>query len=216
MKANRWKLLVAAVVGLLGLAAPAGQGVADRPNILWLVSEDNGPFLGCYGDPLARTPTLDRLAREGVLFERCFAQPVCAPSRFTLITGMYAVTCGPAQHMRAQGKIPSWLKGFPAYLREAGYYTSNNAKTDYNSPINIKEAWNASSKNAHWRNRPDAKQPFFSVFNHEVTHESCLFPDEERGSISRPPTPPRCASRPISPTRRKSAPTGPATTTTWR
>src|SRR5262245_33321262 len=88
----------------------------DRPNILWLVSEDNDRLLGCYGDSLARTPTLDKLAREGVLYERCFAQPVCAPSRFTLITGMYAVSHGPAQHMRAQGKIPSWLKGFPTLL----------------------------------------------------------------------------------------------------
>lgn len=151
---------------------------ADRPNILWLVSEDNDPLLGCYGDRWARTPTLDKLAREGVLYERCFTQPVCAPSRFTLITGMYPVTCGPAQHMRASGKIPSWLKGFPTYLRAAGYYTANNAKTDYNSPIQIREAWDASGKQAHWRQRaPD--QPFFSVFNHEVTHESCLFPKNE-------------------------------------
>jgi arylsulfatase A-like enzyme len=110
------------LAALRGEAAPAAvTGPADRPNILWLVSEDNDTFLGCYGDPLAHTPTLDRLASQGVLFERCFAQPVCAPSRFTLITGMYSVTCGPAEHMRAQGKIPSWLKGFPAYLRKAGY-----------------------------------------------------------------------------------------------
>ena len=162
------------------IAAPASAGPGDRPNILWLVSEDNNTFLGCYGDPLAHTPTLDRLASQGVLFERCFAQPVCAPSRFTLITGMYSVTCGPAEHMRAQGKIPSWLKSFPAYLRKAGYYTSNNAKTDYNSPINMNEAWDASNNKAHWRKRPDPQQPFFSVFNHEVTHESCLFPAEER------------------------------------
>lgn len=162
------------------LAAPAIQDADDRPNILWLVNEDSGPFLGCYGDPLARTPTLDRLASRGVLFERCFAQPVCAPSRFALITGMYATTCGPAEHMRAQGKIPSWLKGFPTYLRKAGYYASNNAKTDYNSPIRPRETWDESSKTAHWRNRPDPKQPFFSVFNHEVTHESCLFPVEEK------------------------------------
>jgi arylsulfatase A-like enzyme len=151
----------------------------DRPNILWLVSEDNTTLLGCYGDPLARTPTLDKLAREGVLFERCFTQPVCAPSRFTLITGTFAVSSGPAHHMRAQGKIPTWLKGFPALLREAGYYAANNAKTDYNAPINLKETWNASSRNAHYRNRPDAHQPFFSVFNHEVTHESRLFPEED-------------------------------------
>jgi arylsulfatase A-like enzyme len=148
----------------------------DRPNILWLVSEDNNPLLGCYGDPLAHTPTLDRLAKEGVLYERCFAQPVCAPSRFTLITGMYAATAGPAHHMRAQGKIPAWLKGFPALLRDAGYYTSNSAKTDYNAPISIPEAWNESGQKAHWRKRPDPAQPFFSVFNHEITHESCLFP----------------------------------------
>ena len=175
---------------LTGVGAPAVQGTGDRPNILWLVSEDNDTFLGCYGDPLAHTPTLDRLASQGVLFERCFAQPVCAPSRFTLITGMYSVTCGPAEHMRAQGKIPSWLKGFPTYLRKAGYYTSNNAKTDYNSPIRPRETWDASSKTAHWRNRPDSKQPFFSVFNHEVTHESCLFPVEER-KLDFPPMDPK-------------------------
>ena len=148
----------------------------DRPNILWLVSEDNDTLLGCYGDQLARTPTLDKLAADGILYERCFAQPVCAPSRFTLITGMYAVGHGPAHHMRAQGKIPTWLKGFPSLLREAGYYTSNNAKTDYNSPIALNTTWNESGKNAHWRKRPNKQTPFFCVMNHEVTHESCLFP----------------------------------------
>jgi arylsulfatase A-like enzyme len=160
------------------IAAPKISS-ADHPNILWLVSEDNDPFLGCYGDKTARTPTLDKLASEGVLFERCFTQPVCAPSRFTLISGMFAVGHGPAQHMRAQGKIPEWLKGFPAYLRMAGYYTSNNAKTDYNSPISIPEAWHECGKQAHWNKRPEPQQPFFSVFNHEVSHESCLFPENE-------------------------------------
>ena len=163
------KSILAAVLWLLPLFGYAA-GV-ERPNILWLVSEDNDTFLGCYGDRLAQTPTLDKLAREGVVYENCFAQPVCAPSRFTLISGMYAVSCGPAQHMRAQGKIPAWLKGFPAYLREAGYYTANNSKTDYNSPINVKAAWDESDKKAHYDQRA-AGQPFFSVFNHEVTHES--------------------------------------------
>jgi arylsulfatase A-like enzyme len=178
----RNKLHIALAALLIGsfiacqLCCAAEKSVASRrPNILWLVSEDNGRLLGCYDDPLARTPTLDKLAREGVLYERCFAQPVCAPSRFTLITGMYAVGHGPAHHMRAQGKIPSGLKGFPAFLREAGYFTSNNAKTDYNSPIKVTETWNISNRNAHWRKRSDPEQPFFSVFNHEVTHESCLF-----------------------------------------
>jgi arylsulfatase A-like enzyme len=151
----------------------------QRPNVLWLVSEDNNPFMGCYGDKLAHTPTLDRLAAEGVLYEHCFAEPVCAPSRFTLITGMYAAGCGPAEHMRASGKIPAWLKGFPALLREAGYYTTNNAKTDYNSPIRLDQAWDQCNGKAHWRGRRDPARSFFAVFNHEVTHESCLFPVEE-------------------------------------
>src|SRR5438034_9696933 len=86
---------------LAGLGAATAAGSA-RPNILWLVSEDNDTFLGCYGDRLARTPALDRLASQGVLYERCFAQPVCAPSRFALLTGMHAVSHGPAHHMRAQ------------------------------------------------------------------------------------------------------------------
>jgi arylsulfatase A-like enzyme len=175
------------IVSLCAVAAPRAAA-ADRPNILWLVSEDNDTFLGCYGDPIAKTPTLDKLAQEGVLYERCFTMPVCAPSRFTLITGMYPTTCGPAEHMRASGKMPSWLKGFPAQLRAAGYYTSNNAKTDYNSPIKTQEAWNACSGNAHWRNRGTG-QPFFSVFNHEVTHESRLFPKKEV-PLTFPPTDP--------------------------
>ncbi len=172
---------------LAPLAPVQGADLPDKPNILWLVSEDTNPYLGCYGDPLARTPTIDRLAKEGNLYERCFAQPVCAPSRFTLITGINAASAGPAEHMRAQGRIPSWLKGFPAALRDAGYYTSNNAKTDYNSPIKTNEAWNECDKQAHWRKRPDSVQPFFSVFNHEVTHESCLFPESEL-PLKLPPT----------------------------
>ena len=173
------RLLPALAALLLLPLASLRAAETQKPNILWLVSEDNDPLLGTYGDRLAHTPTLDKLAREGVLYERCFAQPVCAPARFTLITGLYAATAGPAQHMRAQGKIPSWLKGFPALLRESGYYTSNNAKTDYNSPLGLPDAWNESSKTAHWRKRPTPGQPFFSVFNHEVTHESCLFPEKE-------------------------------------
>ena len=166
-------------------AAPA----ADKPNILWLVSEDNTILLGCCGDPLARTPTLDKLARDGVYYERCFAQPVCAPSRFALITGTYAVSSGPAHHMRAQGHIPSWLKGFPLMLKDAGYYTSNNAKTDYNAPIQPNSTWDECGKKAHYRKRPDPRQPFFSVFNHEVTPESCLFPVKEL-PLDFPPTDP--------------------------
>ena len=215
VKATKRHLLVAAVVGFIGFSAPAAQSAGDRPNILWLVSEDNDTFLGLLRRPAGPYADARRLARQGVLYERCFAEPVCAPSRFTLITGMYAVTCGPAEHMRAQGKIPSWLKGFPACLREAGYYTSNNAKTDYNSPISIKEAWDACEQQGPLAQAARGEQPFFSVFNHEVTHESCLFPDEELPlRFPARSTRPGCAFRPTSPTRPRCAPTGPATTTT--
>lgn len=168
-------------LSLVGVALFAAHADAqtpkpgERPNILWIVSEDNNPYLGCYGDKLARTPTIDSLAKDGVLYENCFSTaPVCAPSRFSLITGVFATSCGPALHMRASGKMAPGMRGFPAYLREAGYYCTNNAKTDYNAPIDLKDTWDASGKNAHWRNRPAGK-PFFAVFNHEVTHESCLF-----------------------------------------
>ncbi|WP_203434090.1 sulfatase-like hydrolase/transferase [Jiangella asiatica] len=162
----------------LGLHDPSSAGAAqvDRPNFLWLVSEDNSPYLGAYGDPQSATPTLDRLAAEGIRYENAFATaPVCAPTRFGIVTGLEATTCGPAHQMRASGHIPNWLRGFPAYLREAGYHCTNNAKTDYNAPISIADAWDASSGQAHWRNRP-AAAPFFAVFNYNVTHESQLFP----------------------------------------
>ena len=170
--------------------AVAATADSARPNILWLVAEDtSASSLACYGDPLTRTPTIDAFAARSIVFDRCFANPVCAPSRFTLITGMHAASCGPAHHMRARGGIPADLVGFPALLRAAGYYTTNNAKTDYNAAIDIDRCWNASGKDAHYRNRPDRGQPFFSVFNHGVTHESCLFPDQEV-DLPFPPTDP--------------------------
>ncbi len=170
---------MAAALGLLVVTLPPASA-ADRPSILWLVAEDtSATSLPTYGDALAKTPTLDALGARSVIFERCFAEPVCAPSRFTLITGIHAVSCGPAHHMRAQGRITREIVPFPALLRAAGYYTTNNAKTDYNAPLDTKTAWDASGRKAHWRDRPDPAQPFFAVFNHEVSHESCLFPRDD-------------------------------------
>ncbi len=186
----------AAALPLAGWAADEKK--QERPNILWLVSEDTGTLIGCYGDRVARTPNIDALAARGIVFESCYSMPVCAPSRFTLITGMYPTTCGPAHNMRASGKIPAFLKGFPAYLRQAGYYTTNNAKTDYNSPIDLKEAWDACSKKADWKSRPTPDTPFFSVFNHEVCHESCLFPAEKKFGFE-PTDPANVRVRPYQP-----------------
>jgi arylsulfatase A-like enzyme len=165
----------AGVAAAAAVAGPAEATPRERPNILWFISEDNNPFIGAYGDPVARTPTIDRLAREGVRYETAYsAAPVCAPSRFALITGMYAESCGPAHHMRAMGKLPAGVRGFPEYLRAHGYYTTNNAKTDYNAPIDLAATWNDSSGQAHWRNRP-AGAPFFAQFTTLATHESQLF-----------------------------------------
>jgi len=138
------------------------------PNILWITCEDMSPALACYGDPYASTPNLDQLAEEGVLFTRAYATaPICSPARSTLISGVYATTLG-TQHLRSDISMPSDFKILPQYLNEAGYFCSNNSKTDYN--FSFEGRWDDQGNQAHWRNRePD--QPFFSVFNHMITHE---------------------------------------------
>ena len=152
----------------------------DSPNILWIVSEDNGPFLGCYGDELATTPNIDKLASEGVLYENAFANaPVCAPARSTIITGMYPPSMG-TQNMRSTYPIPGSIKFYTQYLREAGYYCTNNSKEDYNMP-KPDGVWDESSKTAHYKNRADG-QPFFAIFNFTTSHESSIhksIPNEE-------------------------------------
>ena len=148
----------------------AAQQPSKRPNILWLSFEDSSPMLGCYGDPHAITPHADAFAKEGVRFTRAYSVAgVCAPSRSGIITGMYPSTLG-SMHMRSSIKLAPAVRCFPEYLRNAGYYCTNNAKTDYNFAV-PPAAWNESSPKAHWRNRA-AGQPFFAVFNQEVTHES--------------------------------------------
>jgi N-sulfoglucosamine sulfohydrolase len=148
------------------------QAVNERPNILWIVSEDNSPLIGAYGDTFATTPNLDRFASDGVRYTHAFATaPVCAPSRSTLITGMYPSSLG-TEHMRSSYLLPSFVRFFPHYLRNAGYYTSNNAKKDYNAP-DQPDAWDESSQTATYEKRKPG-QPFFAVFNIGVSHESQL------------------------------------------
>lgn len=145
----------------------------DKPNILWIVSEDNNAdMIGCYGNEFATTPNIDQFAKEGVLYRNAFSTaPVCAPSRCTLITGMYPPALG-TEHMRSVNQIPAYVKFFPKYLREAGYYTTNNDKKDYNT-VDQTDAWDESSKTATYKNRKPG-QPFFAVFNIFVSHESSL------------------------------------------
>jgi arylsulfatase A-like enzyme len=151
------------------VAQPAGS--TFRPNILWLTSEDNGLELGCYGDTYADTPHLDGLAARGMKFLNAWSNaPVCAPARTTIISGLYPTSLG-AQHMRSQVELPEQVRLYPTVLKELGYYCSNNSKTDYNLAVDPKELWNDSSDSAHWRNRKTG-QPFFSVFNFTISHES--------------------------------------------
>jgi arylsulfatase A-like enzyme len=143
---------------------------ADRPNILWISSEDNGPHLGVYGDDYATTPVLDALGRQGIIYRNAWSTaPVCAPARTTIISGLYPPSTG-SQHMRSLTRLPSYMKMYPQYLRDAGYYVSNNAKEDYNLE-KPGQVWDESSREAHWRKRADG-QPFFAIFNFTITHES--------------------------------------------
>jgi len=161
---------VSAVIVLGWRDVVADDSVPAQPNILWISVEDISPDLGCYGDKNAVTPTIDRLAAEGVRFTRCFTHAgVCAPSRSGLITGCYPPSIG-THHMRCKGVPPDDVRCFPEYLRLAGYYCTNNVKTDYQFDVPA-TAWDENSNKADWRGR-DKGQPFFSVINFTTTHES--------------------------------------------
>jgi N-sulfoglucosamine sulfohydrolase len=165
--------LLSIFLGSLALMGYAQSSpTTDQPNILWIVSEDNSPLLGCYGDAFATTPNIDRLARQGVRYTNAFATaPVCAPSRSTLITGMYPPSLG-TENMRSTYPSPDFVKFYPQYLKDAGYYVTNNVKKDYNTP-DQEEVWDESSNKASFINRKPG-QPFFAIFNTTISHESCL------------------------------------------
>ena len=159
--------LMALIFFVLSPAFYATQA-QNRPNILWITTEDMSPALGSYGDAYATTPYLDGLAARGVRYTQAYASaPICAPARSTLITGVHATSLS-TQHLRSEGRLPETIRTLPEYLREAGYYTTNNSKTDYN--FSAEGRWNENGSEAHWRNRPD-NTPFFSVFNIMTTHE---------------------------------------------
>ena len=166
---------IAAALGLFATVPLAAEELPP-PNLLWITAEDMSPTLGCYGDAYATTPNIDRFAAESVRYTRAFAAaPVCSPARATLITGMWAPSLGISQ-MRSAYPVPDEVRGFPVFLRERGYFTTNNVKTDYNNAAHgrmIDESWHHSSVEAHWRSDGrEEGQPFFAVFNHMVSHQS--------------------------------------------
>jgi len=170
-----------------------------QPNILWLVAEDLSPVIPPFGDNTIETPNLSRLAAEGICYENVYSpSPVCSPSRAALATGMYPTHIG-ANHMRTgpwfatdipQSRIdgykskptgfehyealpPTGVRMFSEYLREKGYYCTNNAKQDYQFRCSV-TAWDENSTEGHWKNRKEG-QPFFAIFNYNVTHESQIW-----------------------------------------
>lgn len=185
----------AILVQLLFFSSAISRAAEKPQNILWITCEDMSPRLGCYRDSTVPTPNIDRLAAKGVLYTHAFGTyGVCAPNRHTLILGMYPTSTG-AMAMRTWKRtsalrlikdpkllaIPTYeatpppeARCFTEYLRAAGYYCTNNSKTDYQFQTPI-TAWDESSAKAHWRNRPDPAQPFFAVFNNTITHESKTF-----------------------------------------
>jgi len=170
----------------------------ERPNVVWFSMEDTSPRFGCYGDDLARTPHLDRLAADGIRYPNaCSTAGVCAPSRNAVITGCYQTRTG-GHHMRTQhtnedvsdlptpyeSVPPHYVRAFTEFLRAEGYYCTNNSKTDYQFDVGGRApvtAWDECHDGAHWRNRPDDDQPFFAVFNPTLTHESGMWPASDTG-----------------------------------
>ena len=173
---------VSAVFFLILLCA--FQNLLARPNILWISAEDIGPQFGCYGDPHAITPNIDRLASQGTRYTNAYTTAgVCAPCRSGIITGMYQNSIG-THHMRCNSLLPSWLKPFPKALKESGYYCTNNSKTDYQfSKPSTNEIWDQSGSRAHWKNRKK-DQPFFAVFNYTGCHESGIASESKYKSVT--------------------------------
>ncbi len=168
--------ILAITLGCLGACAGMANAQdspdSPRPNIVWISSEDHGQEMGCYGDVYAETPNVDALAKRGLLYKNvwsCF--PVCAPARTTIISGIFPTRSG-AEHMRSMVSLPPGTKLLPTLMREAGYYCSNRSKEDYNVEVS-QPSWNDSSGKAHWRGRNE-DEPFFSVFNSTLSHESAI------------------------------------------
>ena len=147
-----------------------------KPNILWIVADDLGTELGCYGDSLVYTPNLDAFAKESILYENCHTvTAVCSPSRSAMITGMYPVSINCHQHRtrdKAKKFLPNGIKVITEYFKEAGYFTFNGNANDKNKPG--KKDYNFKTKykiydGTDWSQRT-AGQPFFGQIQIHYPH----------------------------------------------
>lgn len=164
--------IVLVFASVIALAAEA----AKRPNFVFLVSEDNSVhYSRIYGNELAPMPAMEKLAAHGVVFDHAFScAPVCSVARSTLATGMYAPKGGFQYHRKfAPATLPEGFRPWSQILKEAGWFTTNDRKTDYNFVHDIKALWDINGKGS-WRDRPDKEQPFFHMQSFGTTHESSL------------------------------------------
>jgi len=179
------EIVAVLLISVLLISCKGRQEALKSPNIVWLVSEDNSKhFLKLYEDGGASMPNIEALAEKGIVFNNAFSNaPVCSVARSTIISGCYAPRVGAQYHRRMElVPMPDGLKMFPEYLRQAGYYTSNNAKEDYNF-VKSDNVWDESSRTASYKNRKTG-QPFFHIQNFHSTHEGRLhFTKAEMDSI---------------------------------
>lgn len=182
MKTPRTNRIASILLIFVSLTLTVSAHAAKRPNVLWVLSEDNSMhYLRLYGNPLGAMPQVEKLAAAGITFDNAFScAPVCSVARTTLATGIYAPRGGFQYHRKSQpANLTQGFKLWTQTLQEAGYYTSNNSKTDYNVTVSPKVAWNDSSKNSTWRNRPSKDTPFFHMQTFTTTHESSLHFNEK-------------------------------------
>ena len=169
-------LVILALVVAYGTRIPATLYGADRPNFMWIVSEDNSKhYLRLFDQHGAETPHIRKLAQHGLVFDHAFSNaPVCSVARTTLATGLYTVRIGAHFHRKLKPvTMPPGWKLFQQYLHDAGYYTTNRSKTDYNVDVDVRAVWDESSRRASWTHRAEG-QPFFHMESHPVSHESSL------------------------------------------
>ncbi len=168
-----WPAVVLLSLALFQGCENAGGNSSEQPNFVWIISEDNSKHYMELFDPNGiATPHIEKMAKNGIRFTRAFSNaPVCSVARSTLISSCYAPRTGTQFHRRSKlVPMPEGVEMFPAYLKSAGYYTTNNSKTDYNY-LWSEGAWDESSKEAHWSKRQPG-QPFFHKESHPVSHES--------------------------------------------
>ncbi len=187
------KHLIAALVLILG-----AQERPAKPNILWLIGEDLGPELGCYGTGQVWTPNLDKLAKDGVRYTRAYTvAPVCSASRSAFMTGMYQTTIGAHHHRSHRGdgfKLPDGVRVLTDWLRPAGYFTAN--VTQLPAAVGFKGSgktdWNFSYEgkpfdSAAWADLK-GRQPFYAQVNFQETHRKYHAPKQaDPAKVSIPP-----------------------------